>query len=96
VEASDTTSLAKWRCGYGAADHNGAWSPHVGLLCTAGLLNGVFGEREDRHIARWRSVKHVATFLLLLFHEMALNQWRNPYFILMQISYRCTKERVSH
>ena len=32
---------------------------HVGLLCTAGLLNGVFGEGEDRHIARWRSNKHV-------------------------------------
>lgn len=32
-------------------------SGHVGLLCTAGLLNGVFGEGETRHIARWRSVK---------------------------------------
>lgn len=32
---------------------------HVGLLCTAGLLNGVFSEGEDRHIARWRSNKHV-------------------------------------
>jgi hypothetical protein len=36
---------------------------HVGLLCTAGLLNGVFGQNEDRHIARWRSVKHVTTFV---------------------------------
>lgn len=36
---------------------------HVGLLCTAGLLNGVFGDGEDRHIARWRSVKHVTTFI---------------------------------
>lgn len=36
---------------------------HVGLLCTAGLLNGVFGYGEDRHIARWRSVKHVTTFV---------------------------------
>ena len=36
---------------------------HVGLLCTAGLLNGVFGEGENRHIARWRSVKHVTTFV---------------------------------
>jgi predicted RNA methylase len=35
---------------------------HVGLLCTAGLLNGVFGSGEDRHIARWRTVKHVTTF----------------------------------
>ena len=34
---------------------------HVGLLCTAGLLNGVFGQNEDRHIARWRSVKHTTT-----------------------------------
>ena len=30
---------------------------HVGLLCTAGMLNGVFGQGEDRHIAHWRSVK---------------------------------------
>jgi hypothetical protein len=30
---------------------------HVGLLCTAGLLYGAFGHGEDRHIARWRSVK---------------------------------------
>jgi len=30
---------------------------HVGLLCTAGMLNGVFGEGEDRHIAHWCSVK---------------------------------------
>ncbi len=35
---------------------------HVGLLCTAGLLNGVFGVGEQRHIARWRSVKHVTEF----------------------------------
>jgi hypothetical protein len=36
---------------------------HVGLLCTAGLLNGVFGQGDDRHIARWRSVKHITTFV---------------------------------
>lgn len=30
---------------------------HVGLLCTAGMLNGVFGQGEERHIAHWRSVK---------------------------------------
>ena len=30
---------------------------HVDLLCTAGMLNGVFGEGEHRHIAHWRSVK---------------------------------------
>ncbi|MGC1360764.1 MAG: DUF6094 domain-containing protein [Silvibacterium sp.] len=35
---------------------------HVGLLCTAGLLNGVFGQDKDRHIARWRTVKSVTTF----------------------------------
>jgi 16S rRNA G966 N2-methylase RsmD len=35
---------------------------HVGLLCTAGLLNGVFGQGADRHVARWRSVKHVTEF----------------------------------
>ena len=34
---------------------------HVGLLCTAGLLNGVFGTGEQRHIARWRSVKYTTT-----------------------------------
>jgi hypothetical protein len=35
---------------------------HVGLLCTAGLLNGVFGQGSDRHIARWRTVKSVTIF----------------------------------
>jgi hypothetical protein len=30
---------------------------HVGLLCTAGMLNGVFGDGETRHIVHWRSVK---------------------------------------
>jgi hypothetical protein len=32
---------------------------HVSLLATAGMLNGVFGEGRDRHIAHWRSVKFV-------------------------------------
>ncbi len=32
-------------------------SGHVGLLCTSGLLNGVFGEGEDRHVAYWETVK---------------------------------------
>jgi len=32
---------------------------HVGLLCTAGMLNGIFGEAETRHIAQWQSVKVV-------------------------------------
>jgi len=35
---------------------------HVGLLCTAGLLNGVFGQGNERHIARWRTVKRITTF----------------------------------
>ncbi len=35
---------------------------HVGLLCTAGMLNGVFGEGPERHIAHWRSVKHVDVY----------------------------------
>jgi SAM-dependent methyltransferase len=32
---------------------------HVGLLCTAGMLNGVFGEGATRHIAHWQSIKLV-------------------------------------
>jgi SAM-dependent methyltransferase len=32
---------------------------HVGLLCTSGLLNGVFGSDEHRHVAYWESVKVV-------------------------------------
>lgn len=32
---------------------------HVGLLCTSGLLNGVFGEGSERHVAYWESVKLV-------------------------------------
>ena len=32
---------------------------HVGLLCAAGMLNGIFGEGETRHIAHWQSVKLV-------------------------------------
>ncbi len=32
---------------------------HVSLVATAGMLNGAFGEGEDRHIAHWRSVKFV-------------------------------------
>ena len=30
---------------------------HVGLLTTSGLLNGVFGEGPDLHVARWEAVK---------------------------------------
>lgn len=32
---------------------------HVGLLCTAGMLNGIFGQGETRHLAHWLSVKLV-------------------------------------
>jgi tRNA1(Val) A37 N6-methylase TrmN6 len=32
---------------------------HVGLLCTSGLLNGVFGDGRDLHVANWESVKVV-------------------------------------
>ncbi len=32
---------------------------HLGLLCTAGMLNGIFGEGETRHIATWQSIKLV-------------------------------------
>jgi hypothetical protein len=59
---------------------------HVGLLCTAGLLNGVFGHGDDRHIARWRSVKHVTTFVeqdgdaeIIHHHERWTNELRLVY-----------------
>jgi SAM-dependent methyltransferase len=32
---------------------------HVGLLCTAGMLNGIFGAGDSRHISAWQSVKLV-------------------------------------
>jgi hypothetical protein len=35
---------------------------HVGILCTAGRLNGVCGAGKDRHIAYWRTVKYVTTY----------------------------------
>jgi Uncharacterised methyltransferase family (DUF6094) len=35
---------------------------HVGLLACSGMLNGFFGEGDDRHIAYWRAVKHVDEF----------------------------------
>ena len=35
---------------------------HVGLLACSGMLNGFFGEGDDRHIAHWRAVKHVDEF----------------------------------
>jgi tRNA1(Val) A37 N6-methylase TrmN6 len=34
---------------------------HVGLLATAGMLNGRFGEGEEAHLAHWRPVKHTTT-----------------------------------
>ena len=30
---------------------------HVGLLACSGLLNGVFGSGNERHIACWQAVK---------------------------------------
>jgi hypothetical protein len=38
-----------------AALHGG----HVGRLRTAGMLNGIFGQVQSRHIAQWQSVKVV-------------------------------------
>jgi hypothetical protein len=35
---------------------------HVGLLCTAGMLNGIFGEGELRHIAYWQSRKYTVSW----------------------------------
>ena len=35
---------------------------HVGLLCTAGMLNGVFGEGDLRHVANWQSRKYTRTW----------------------------------
>ncbi len=32
---------------------------HVALLCTAGMLNGIFGDGDARHIAHWQSIKVV-------------------------------------
>lgn len=32
---------------------------HVGLLCTAGMLNGIFGDGKSRHLAHWQSIKLV-------------------------------------
>jgi 16S rRNA G966 N2-methylase RsmD len=32
-------------------------SGHVGLLACSGLLNGIFGENQSRHIAFWQAVK---------------------------------------
>src|SRR3989441_4386079 len=33
-----------------------------GLLACSGMLNGFFGEGDDRHTAHWRAVKHVDEF----------------------------------
>jgi hypothetical protein len=33
-----------------------------GLLTTSGLLNGIFGDGPDLHIARWESVKMTDRF----------------------------------
>lgn len=31
---------------------------HVGLLATAGMINGIFGKDDEKHIARWRPIKY--------------------------------------
>jgi SAM-dependent methyltransferase len=33
----------------------------IALLCNAGLLNGIFGEGEHRHLVRWRTYKYSTT-----------------------------------
>ncbi len=35
---------------------------HVGLLCTSGMLNGIFGEGDLRHIATWQSRKYTTSW----------------------------------
>ena len=35
---------------------------HVGLLTTSGLLNGIFGESDEIHVARWESIKTTDRF----------------------------------
>jgi hypothetical protein len=32
---------------------------HVGLLACSGLLNGIFGDNDGRHISCWQAVKVV-------------------------------------
>jgi hypothetical protein len=61
VEAGRVLPVAERR-GAGGRPITPLHAGHVGLLCTAGLLNGVFGQGSDRHIARWRTVKSVTVF----------------------------------
>ncbi|MCI0419127.1 MAG: DUF6094 domain-containing protein [Acidobacteria bacterium] len=35
---------------------------HVSLLCSAGMLDGIFGNGENRHIAHWQTIKTVDHF----------------------------------
>jgi len=35
-------------------------SGHIGLLAVSGMLNGIFGAGEERHVATWQSVKAVS------------------------------------
>jgi hypothetical protein len=35
-------------------------SGHIGLLAVSGMLNGIFGAGEERHLATWQSVKAVS------------------------------------
>ena len=46
-------------CGRNATHRKGR---DPALLACSGMLNGFFGEGDMRHIAHWRSVKHVDEF----------------------------------
>jgi hypothetical protein len=35
-------------------------SGHIGLLAVSGMLNGIFGAGEERHLATWQSLKAVS------------------------------------
>lgn len=56
---------------------------HVGLLCTAGMLNGVFGQGELRHLANWQSRKYTRTW-----HEE--NDGKNVHHTREYFSHECT------
>jgi len=56
---------------------------HVGLLCTAGMLNGVFGQDELRHVANWQSRKYTRTW-----HEE--DDGKNVHHTREYFSHECT------
>ena len=61
METSGACSAPKGGKRHRASNYPAPWRPCRPAL-HSGLLNGVFGEGDDRHIARWRSVKHVTEF----------------------------------